>query len=70
MSTIVHRRKLYELFGGFDESINRLDDWDLILKYTQNNDAKGLAIVAANYRTLDELSITIIIYLVPTSLKF
>jgi len=26
MSTIVHRRKLYELFGGFDESINRLDD--------------------------------------------
>jgi glycosyltransferase involved in cell wall biosynthesis len=47
MSTIVHRRKLYELFGGFDESINRLDDWDLILKYTQNNDAKGLDICSS-----------------------
>ena len=58
MSTIVHRRKLYELFGGFDESIHRLDDWDLILKYTQNNDAKGLEIVAANYRTLDDLRVT------------
>ena len=58
MSTIVHRRKLYELFGGFDESINRLDDWDLILKYTQNNDAKGLDILAANYRSLDDLRMT------------
>jgi len=58
MSTIVHRRKLYELFGGFDESIQRLDDWDLILKYTQNNDAKGLDIVAVNYRTLDDIRIT------------
>ena len=58
MSTIVHRRKLYELFGGFDESIERLDDWDLILKYTQNNDAKGLEIVAANYRTLDDIRVT------------
>ena len=58
MSTIVHRRKLYELFGGFDESINRLDDWDLILKYTQNNDAKGLDIVAANYRSIDDLRMT------------
>jgi glycosyltransferase involved in cell wall biosynthesis len=58
MNTIVHRRKLYELFGGFDESINRLDDWDLILKYTQNNDAKGLDILAANYRSLDDLRMT------------
>lgn len=58
MSTIVHRRKLYELFGGFDDSINRLDDWDLILKYTQNNDAKGLDILAANYRSLDDLRMT------------
>ena len=58
MSTIVHRRKLYELFGGFDESINRLDDWDLILKYTQNNNAKGLDILAANYRSLDDLRMT------------
>ena len=58
MSTIVHRRKLYELFGGFDESINRLDDWDLILKYTQNNDAKGLDILAANYGSLDDLRMT------------
>jgi glycosyltransferase involved in cell wall biosynthesis len=58
INTVVHRRKLYELFGGFDESLNRLVDWDLILKYTQNNDAKGLAIVAANYRELDELRIS------------
>jgi glycosyltransferase involved in cell wall biosynthesis len=58
LNTVIHRRKLYELFGGFDESIDQSVDWDLILKYTQNNDAKSLAVLAVNYRELDELRIT------------
>ena len=58
LNTIIHRRKLYELYGGFDETLNRMTDWDLILKYTQKLPAKGLAMVAVNYRELDTLRIT------------
>ena len=58
LNTVIHRRKLYELLGGFDESLDRLTDWDLLLKYSKKNNFKGLAIVAAKYRELDELRIT------------
>lgn len=34
LNTFVHRRVLYELFGGFDEHLSRQQDWNLILKYT------------------------------------
>jgi glycosyltransferase involved in cell wall biosynthesis len=69
MNTIIHRKKLYELYGGFDESLQRLGDWDLILKYTQNNNAKGLAIVAANYRELDDIRLTKINLVGPNLVK-
>lgn len=58
LNTVIHRRKLYALLGGFDETLTRMADWDLILKYTQKVDAKGLPIVAANYRVLDGLRVT------------
>ncbi|MBE9187208.1 glycosyltransferase [Microcoleus sp. LEGE 07076] len=34
LNSFVHRRSLYEWIGGFDESLVRLQDWDLILRYT------------------------------------
>lgn len=37
LGTFVHHRSLYESLGGFDESLKRLVDWDLIIRYTENN---------------------------------
>ncbi|AXV16481.1 hypothetical protein CYG48_12755 [Neorhizobium sp. SOG26] len=34
LGAIVHSRKLFEQRGGFDESLKRLVDWDLIIRYT------------------------------------
>lgn len=34
LNTIVHRRKLYDWLGGFDGVLPRLQDWDLVLRYT------------------------------------
>ena len=35
LNVFSHHRDLYEQLGGFDESLTRLVDWDLILRYTQ-----------------------------------
>lgn len=37
LNTFMHRKNLYELLGGFNESLTRLVDWDLILMYTKDN---------------------------------
>ena len=34
MGVFVHLRDFYTKCGGFDENLTRLEDWDLILKYT------------------------------------
>ena len=34
LNTFMHRRILYNNFGGFNEQLVRQQDWDLILKYT------------------------------------
>ena len=34
LNTIVHHRRLYDWLGGFDETLPRLQDWDLALRYT------------------------------------
>lgn len=33
LNTLVHRRELYENFGGFNSKLSRRQDYDLILKY-------------------------------------
>ncbi len=35
IGAFAHARKVYERLGGFDESLTRLVDWDLILTYTK-----------------------------------
>lgn len=35
IGAFVHTRSVYERLGGFDESLTRLVDWDLILTYTK-----------------------------------
>lgn len=34
LNTILHHRRVYDWMGGFDESLPRLQDWDLMLRYT------------------------------------
>ena len=54
MSAFVHRRRLVDQFGGFDEELSRLTDWDLILRYTAHAPAYPLPALAVRYRVLDE----------------
>ncbi|WP_435165146.1 glycosyltransferase family 2 protein [Falsirhodobacter sp. 1013] len=34
LNTIMHRRHVYDWLGGFDATLPRLQDWDLMLRYT------------------------------------
>lgn len=36
MGMFVHNISLYRKYGGFDEKLRRLVDWDLIIRYTQS----------------------------------
>lgn len=57
MNAIAHRRNLVSLKGDFDESLDRLADWDLILRFTQDIPGQ-LPTIAAKYRVLDECRVT------------
>lgn len=37
LGAFVHHKKIYNENGGFDESATCLGDWDLIARYTENN---------------------------------
>ncbi len=58
MNVIVHRMSLVDRFGGFDETLDRLCDWDLVLRYTQQAPAHALPVLAARYRVCDDHRIT------------
>jgi glycosyltransferase involved in cell wall biosynthesis len=51
VGAFVHRRRLFEALGGFDEELTRLTDWDLILRYTERRSAVGVPVLATYYRT-------------------
>lgn len=37
LTSFIHFRELYEMFSGFDEELLELYDWDLIIRFTDNN---------------------------------
>jgi glycosyltransferase involved in cell wall biosynthesis len=45
MSTFIHRRALIDRFGGFDDELSALEDWDLILRYTAHAPAYRLCVL-------------------------
>ena len=49
INTFLHHRSLYEQWGGFDESMRRLVDWELILRYTQNKAPLPVACLLTDY---------------------
>jgi hypothetical protein len=58
LNAVAHRRVLFERYGGFDESLDRLTDWDLALRYTSHAAARPIAVVAAQYRCRDKSRVT------------
>jgi O-antigen biosynthesis protein len=48
LNTVVHRRSLTEIYGGFDEALVRLVDWDLLLRFTQDKPAQRVPVLAAH----------------------
>ncbi len=49
INVFAHRRELLERLGGFDESLERLNDWDLILRYTERDKIERLSVVGGIY---------------------
>jgi glycosyltransferase involved in cell wall biosynthesis len=57
-NVIVHRRSLVAQFGDWDASLERLLDWDLVLRYTSETPARPLDVLATFYRQCDDERIT------------
>ena len=55
LNIFVHKKFLYDQLGGFNESLNRLVDWDLILRYTRLNEPFFVDQVLAKYFLSDDL---------------
>lgn len=49
LNTFVHRRSLTINQGGFDETLRRMVDWDLISRYTKNTKAAYAPFVGVEY---------------------
>ncbi len=56
LNIFVHKKFLYDKLGGFNESLNRLVDWDLILRYTKSNEPYFVDEVLAEYFISNELN--------------
>ena len=51
MGTICHTKNLFEQTGGFDESLTRLVDWDLILRMTAIAEPIYIPTIVMNYNS-------------------
>jgi len=49
VNAFAHRRELVDRFGAFDETLTRLSDWDLILRYTAERDPLALEVLGGYY---------------------
>jgi glycosyltransferase involved in cell wall biosynthesis len=65
-NVLVHRRSLVTRYGGWDTTIDRLLDWDLVLRYTAEKPARALNVLAAYYRRCDEQRVTDIVFSGPS----
>jgi glycosyltransferase involved in cell wall biosynthesis len=59
LNTLVHRRALIDAYGGFDENLDRMVDWDLVLKFTQDKPARRVPVLAARYRVVDDQRVSV-----------
>jgi glycosyltransferase involved in cell wall biosynthesis len=49
LNVFVHRRLLYDQFGGFDTQLKRLVDWELIIRYTKSYLPAFIPFVGVDY---------------------
>ncbi|WP_264874456.1 glycosyltransferase family 2 protein [Vibrio agarivorans] len=49
MNAFVHKRSLYRELGGFDSNLRRLVDYDLVLRYTEDNKPLAVKNILSNY---------------------
>jgi glycosyltransferase involved in cell wall biosynthesis len=59
LNTVVHRSSLTETCGGFDEGLDRLVDWDLLLRMTRDKPASRVPVLAAQYRVVDDQRVSV-----------
>ena len=50
LNAFCHQRSLYDRLGGFDESLRRMVDWDLILRYTRQARPAYAPFIGCYYR--------------------
>jgi glycosyltransferase involved in cell wall biosynthesis len=60
LNVYAHRRSLSDRCGGFDESLKRLVDWELIGRYTEHDKTQFIPVVGGTYTTgrADQISAT------------
>lgn len=49
LNIFMHRHQLYRQYGGFDEEMRRLVDWDLIIRYTRCHEPAVLPYIGVDY---------------------
>lgn len=54
MGSFVHSKDLVKEFGGFDENMTRLVDWELIIRYTNNYKPVFIPKIVLYYNDSDE----------------
>jgi len=54
--SFMHRRECVEKLGGFDESLEVLEDWDLFFRLSQDYTFHRIPVVTAEYRIRDDAS--------------
>ena len=58
LNVFVHRRQMVDRFGGFDEELTQLVDWDLIIRYTRHRDPVLIPTIGGRYRAFGADSIS------------
>lgn len=56
LNAFVHRRDLYDCFGGFNDALTRRQDYDLIIKYTWLRDPIRVQCILALYRRSEKFA--------------
>lgn len=49
LNSYIHRRSLFEKWGGFDEKLRRLVDWDFIIRLTKEDAIASVSATTVNY---------------------
>ena len=57
-NTLICRKSAVDAVGGFDELLERLEDWDLVLRLTADAPARPLPVLATYYRVMDTIRMT------------